>query len=80
MSKSFSDMTPLERHVNRARQRHGLPLDWTEEKGARDLPEREGKIVSGAILEHVNKTMQETDAAHANERALGQTLKRLGLD
>lgn len=79
MSKP-TDPTPLEQHVNRARQRHGMEPDWTEAKGARDLPESEGEIVSGAILEHVNKTMQATDAAHANERALGHTLKRLGLD
>lgn len=80
MGKPFSEMTPLEQHVNRHRMRAGFDAGWTEEIGARDLAGREGDVVSAAILDHVNRTMRATDTAHANERALGDTLKRLGLD
>lgn len=80
MAKPFSEMTPLEAAVNRHRLRHGFDAGWTEDIGVRYLPGREGDVVQAAILDHVNKTMSATNAAHARERHLGDTLRRLGLD
>jgi hypothetical protein len=72
-------MTELERHVNRARQRHGFALDWTEGTGVRHLPSREGEIVRGAILDHANATARARQSAAANERTLARTLARMGI-
>lgn len=79
MAKPFSEMTPMEQSVNRARMRAGFPADWSEAVGA-DLGGREGDIVSGAILDHLNRAASANRAAAANEYALAQTLKRLGID
>ncbi len=51
MGKPFSEMTPLEQHVNRRRMRAGFDAGWTEEIGVRDLAGREGDVVSAAILD-----------------------------
>lgn len=79
MSKSFSDMTDLERHVNRHRMRAGFDAGWAEETGLRHLPGREGEITRAAVLDHVNATARARQSAAANERALGRTLARLGI-
>ena len=80
MGKPFSEMTPLEQHVNRRRMRAGFDAGWTEEIGVRDLAGREGDVVSAAILDHVQRVQRATDSARQNESALNGTLKRLGLD
>lgn len=79
MGKSFSDMTPLEGHVNRARQRQGLSLDWTEEAGVRHLRGREGEVTRAAVMEHVQNATRARQTAAANEKALALTLARLGI-